>query len=90
MKYIAIALAALALSGCAQLTEAFGSEVDKVMAMVPEYCKKRDKHILRKMVVGGIALAATEPVANVYDEAVWKVCEWNGVTRPAEQKQASQ
>jgi len=78
--------AAVALSGCAQLgafVDTLEAKGEAVLAKVPEYCQKRDKSILRKMALAAIELAATEPVANIYDEAVWKVCEWNGVNRPA-------
>ncbi len=93
MKYIAIALAAAALSGCASIQNQaklneLASMAAKVKSGVAYYCTIRPQTNLDDLALAAVSLATSERAADVIKASMDKVCEWVG-EKPGPQ-QASQ
>ncbi len=84
MKYIAIALAAVALTGCSDASKAqwqakvdlMADKVGQVKDAARWYCGYRAANVTDDMALAAIALATNERFADIIKGAVDKVCEW--------------
>ncbi len=83
MKYIALALVALALTGCSEASKAWfkdarASLVANVKELAPAYCKIRPQTNLDDIALAAVALATSEQAANLLKASADKVCSWVG------------
>lgn len=93
-RALAVPLAALAISGCADTKQWFASHADSLASiaaeakrLMPEYCKLRPNMTIDDRALAAVALATSEGAADVIRSSVDKLCSWIG--EPIEQKQAA-
>lgn len=94
MRSLAIILAALALTGCADIGQLYRTHADSLAAvaaeakrLMPVYCKLRPNMTIDDRALAAVALATSEGAADVVRVAVDKLCEWLG--EPVEPKRAA-